>query len=172
MNVDIQARFRLAKVKLVVREKDEQIIRRVQMELIAELDPVIAKALGDDAVIALKGIQGGGVKKTELEIDGIKGHATLKGDAGTCKIPNCVGVKAVAKKTPEPSEGDADEDDAENDGVVTPIRWTAAVALTFEFPFAEDSWLYLGKSAIAWVDVTVKTAQGRLPFPGPRALGA
>lgn len=149
---EITISAQLAKVALKVKQKDDVVRRICTMTLEREFDAIIAAALGEDAKTARDSLLAHGISKVEIPIDALAARAKLVSLASSVELPVLRGVKAVGKvKT-------SDEGDEE----------PPTIALTYEFDFHEEAWVFLGRKCASWIDAHLTPLQTELNLsPAP-----
>lgn len=166
MELEIRTKLRVKSVRVKVVADGGRVLRRCVMTLDGELDGIAAAALGKDANAARDAILAGGMTKAELPLDAIESDCTMDNEQGKkCYIPKMRGLKAtVTRGRDTEAESDDDEDSPPAEG-----EPTATIAMQWEFPFSDDTWLFLGRAAGAWADVKISPLQQVLPGLGKTA---
>ena len=148
-NVVFQAEIH--KVGIQVTDKTGVVRRLCKITFAREFDPLVASNLGTAAKNILKALVEHDAKSAVIPLDRVVGSCLLQGLNDQVKIPSLRGIKAKCKA------GKKDED-------------PPSVLLSFDFDFAEDAWLFLGRNCLAYAKVTLTPSQQVLQFPG-RGLG-
>jgi hypothetical protein len=153
MDISIQVEAQIAEVKARVTAKDGVIKRTIELVLAREFDPMLAAALGKDAKDTLALLEVGALLKATLPIDTVVARGVLLAMGQQTEVHVLKGIELVAKA------GDFDEG--------TP----PTCKLRFEFDWAEQPWVFLGRNLSAQAQVDIRSLQTEMKLPAPERRG-
>lgn len=145
--------FKVQPSKVVVHDIDGVRIRRCRFRLERDFDEATAAGMGQTAMEALDLVADSRVAQVVIKIDAVHAEMKLKGDKGEVTIGKATGVKAIANAPKVPKNEDEDE------GPPT-------IKLEFETGLTEEVYLFIGKNAGDFVEVTARKNQLDLPLEG------
>jgi hypothetical protein len=148
----ISAMVRVAKG--VVKDDGDVRRRRIRLQLERTFSDDVAAGLGSSARVALDELEDRGIEKVVLPIGALRAVLVVKAadDDSSVRIMDVTGIKAVGVLH---KAGGRDEDD---DGDGHPI-----IRFEFEFPYADDAWVFLGHQLKNQVTCTFTRKQLDLP---------
>ncbi len=145
--------FKVQPSKVVVHDIDGVRVRRCRFRLERDFDEATAAGMGQTAMEALDLVADSRVAQVVIKIDAVHAEMKLKGDKGEVVIGKATGVKAIANAPKVPKNEDEDE------GPPT-------IKLEFETGLTEEVYLFIGKNAGDFVQVTARKNQLDLPLEG------
>jgi len=145
--MDIEFSAAIDSVKVKVNNAGGHVIRTCEMKFSRAFDDMIAAGLRGEARHALEALRSHGMEQVVLPLDAVSAQGTLVGgNDSRVIVPHMIGVKATCKA---------------ND--ISP----PSIELTFSALWSEDVWVFLGRYAGAYVEITLTERQLSMPLTTP-----
>lgn len=152
---DVDWKWQVKKVKLVVGEDGSAVSRRIRIGFAGDLDAHLASALGSSAMALRTELVNHGIDSAKMAIDGVAAKAKLKGRGGEeVELDRMNGLNATA------TAAKVLEDEPEGE---------PQMLLEFDTEYTDAAWLFFGHNGSAWVDLSLQKRQLELTLaPAPK----